>query len=221
MIVLDVEIEKAIPPRANTPREPDIAYCEGWRDYPNMGIACVCTYELATGLSRVFLREELSQLAQYLRGRWTAGFNTRRFDNRLLAEHGVTLGDVQHYDMLEAIWRSIGLDPDRFVPATHGGWSLDAVCGATLGVQKSGDGASAPIWWQRGARGRVIDYCLRDVWLEAALLKFILLNGWVSRALPAKLAIDVPAEVLEGCGQVMLRCDVREMRGVYGSAPGC
>jgi hypothetical protein len=171
MIILDVEILKAIPPKPTQRREPGIEYCAGWRDFENMGVTVCCTYELETHLSRVFLLEDLPDLQTYLAGKPTSGFNTRRFDLPLLACHGVTVDQAQHYDVLEAIWVAQGLDPDYFVPATHGGWSLDAVCEETLHHKKSGNGALAPMWWQKGQRGRVIDYCLRDVWLEAKLLQ--------------------------------------------------
>lgn len=50
---MDVEIKKAILGRAETPL-PGIGYCAGWRDFANMGVACVCTYDIVTHLSRVF-----------------------------------------------------------------------------------------------------------------------------------------------------------------------
>lgn len=196
MIIIDVEIEKAIPPRNHLePCLPDIEYCEGWRDFKGMGITCVCTYDLRTNLSRAFLRENMQELPAYLAGEATAGFNTRRFDMPLLAEHGVTVDGERHYDILESIWIALGLDPDNFVPRTHGGWSLDVVCYHTLGHRKSGDGASAPIWWQRGLRGRVVDYCLRDVWLEARLLQHIIDEQCVLRA-DERVDLRVPDHLL-------------------------
>ena len=180
MIIVDIEIEKAIPPRRGGVVEPDIQYCEGWRDFTGMGISVVCTYDLTSGLSRAFLKNDLMELAAYLNGRATTGFNTRRFDLPLLAAHAVEVKGP-HYDILEQIWLALGLDPDHFVYATHGGWSLDAVAEATLGQRKSLNGALAPIYWQRGHHGKVIDYCLRDVWLEGKLLQYILENGHVRR----------------------------------------
>lgn len=197
MIVIDVEIKKAIPPRGSEEPQPDVEYCKGWRDFAGMGIACVCTFELPTGLSRTFLEEDLDELDAYLNGRATAGFNTRRFDLLLLAEHGVKPSGF-HYDILEQVWVAQGLDPDRFVPATHGGWSLDAICEATLHTKKSGNGAFAPIWWQQGKRGRVIDYCLRDVWLEASLLRHILEHRFVLRS-DRRLDLPLSSDVLEAC----------------------
>lgn len=173
MIIVDVEIEKAIQIRGE-PKLPDIEYCNGWRDFAGMGISCVCTYDIETNLSRAFLKEDFNALADYLREKWTAGFNTRRFDLPLLAAHDLNLDSALHYDLLEEIWLALGLDPDKFNPRTHGGWGLDAVCRATLGIRKTGNGALAPVWWQQGKRGKVIDYCLNDVWMEGQLLKHVL-----------------------------------------------
>jgi hypothetical protein len=173
MIIVDVEIKKAI--RGRNERQIDgIEYCDGWRDFKNMGIACVCTYDITTGLTRVFLEEDLGELAVYLHDRWTAGFNTVQFDNKLLAEHGIDIDAGQHYDILREIWIALGLDPDNFNYRTHGGWGLDVVCQATLGIRKTGTGALAPVWWQQGKRGKVIDYCCNDVWMEGQLLLHVL-----------------------------------------------
>lgn len=199
MIILDVEIKRAILGRGEEPL-PDIEYCEGWRDYKGMGVACICTFDIVSKLSRCFLEEDFDQVAPYLDGKVTAGFNTRRFDIPLLLEHGILTEKIayrgSHYDILEQIWIAQGLNPDRFNPATHGGWSLDAVCGSTLGVVKSGNGALAPHWWQRKQIGRVIDYCLRDVWLEAQLLLHIVENQWVRNGV-RQVSLFVPPEFLQ------------------------
>ena len=174
MIVLDVEIKKAILGRNEEPI-PDIEYCGGWRDFAGMGISCVCTYDTDTHLSRVFLEEDLLEFGLYVAGKPTAGFNTKRFDIPLLEANEA--GPVElsnHYDMLEHIWLALGLNPNKFYPKTHGGWGLDSVCGATLGIHKTGHGAMAPVWWQQGRRGKVIDYCLNDCWMEGQLLLHIL-----------------------------------------------
>lgn len=182
MVIIDCEIKKAILGSGETPIE-GIEYCGGWKDFAGMGISCVCTYDINTHLSRVFLDDvdERQAFALYTYGKPTAGFNTRRFDLPLLAANGwwTQPDGVQHYDILEHIWLAQGLDPDRFVPRTHGGWGLDAVCQATLGISKTGNGALAPVWWQQGKCGKVIDYCLNDVWMEGSLLRHIIEHGWV------------------------------------------
>ena len=181
MIILDVEIKKAILGRNGTPIE-GIEYCQGWRDFAGMGIACVCTYDITTHLSRVFLEEDLAELVAYLQDKPTAGFNTKRFDLPLLEANGVDRSALEdpHYDILEEIWLALGLNPDKFNPRTHGGWGLDAVCQATLGIAKTGHGALAPVWWQQGKRGKVIDYCLNDCHMEGSLLRHVLEAGIVT-----------------------------------------
>lgn len=178
MIVLDCEIKNAILGRGEV-AIPGIEYCGGWRDFAGMGISTVCTYDTATHLSRCFLKEDLGDLSVYLWKKPTSGFNTKRFDNLLLAQHGVDIDTSIHYDMLEQIWIALGLNPDKFNPHTHGGWGLDAVCGATLGLHKTGHGALAPVWWQQKRHGKVIDYCLNDVHMEGQLLLHIIKYGWV------------------------------------------
>lgn len=188
MVVLDVEIRKAILGRDEPPIA-GIDYCGGWRDFENMGIACVCTYDTATHLTRVFLASNLEELQKYLDAEVaTGGFNTFGFDLKLLAHHGIKVDHAQHYDALAEIWKKCGLDPGRFEPRTHGGWSLDAIMQGTFGLAKSGHGAMAPIWWQQGKRGRVVDYCARDVWLEAKLISHMLAGGTI-RA-PGKPALS-------------------------------
>lgn len=193
MIILDVEIKKAILGRNDIPIL-GIEYCDGWRDFAGMGISCVCTYDIKTHLTRVFLEEDLIELAEYLQGKYTAGFNTRRFDLPLLEANGVQpcwLEPDTHYDILEEIWIALGLNPNKFNPRTHGGWGLDAVCQATLGIAKTGHGALAPVWWQQGRRGRVIDYCCNDGWMEGSLLLHIIQKGVVSNG-KEKVAVSPP-----------------------------
>ena len=180
MIVFDVEIKKGILGRKETPLE-GIEYCGGWRDFQNMGVACVCTFDTLTNLSRVFTENRLKECEDYLATAPTAGFNTRRFDMPLLAVHGVRVPEQLHFDALEQIWVKLGLDADSF-SGLHAGWGLDAVMQATFGMAKTGHGAMAPVWWQRGEYCRVIDYCLNDVFLEAKLVRHMLAGGVVKAA---------------------------------------
>lgn len=61
----------------------------------------------------------------------------------------------------------------------HSGYGLDAVCETNFGMRKTGNGALAPILWQQGKRGQVIDYCLQDVKMERTLLDLIRDRGEV------------------------------------------
>lgn len=197
MIVIDVEIKNAILGRGETVRE-GISYCKGWRDFEGMGVACVCTYDIDSHLTQVFLEKQLPDLQALIaeHGGETAGFNTRRFDIPLLAAHGVTVPQEPHYDALEKIWLQLGLNPDKFVPQTHGGWSLDAIMLATFALQKSGSGVMAPVWWQTGERGKVVSYCCRDTWLEAMLIRHMRAGRPVKAA--GKPAVTIPNPFANG-----------------------
>lgn len=178
MKIIDVEIKKGILGRGETPLE-GIEYCGGWRDFENMGIAVVCVFDTQSRLTRVFLEEDFDELRAYIGKGPTGGFNTRGFDLPLLKHHEIYVDESQHFDALWRIWGAMGLDPTQFNFRTHGGWSLDAIMQSTFGLAKSGHGAMAPVWWQQGKRGKVIDYCCRDVWLEARLIEHLLAGGAV------------------------------------------
>lgn len=183
MKIIDVEIKKGILGKGEIPA-PGIEYCGGWRDFPNMGCSVVCVFDLSTRLTRVFLEEDFDELRKFIAEGPTGGFNTRGFDLPLLGHHGIYVEESRHFDALWKIWEAQGLDPKVFNWRTHGGWSLDNIMQSTFGLSKSGAGAMAPLWWQQGKRGKVIDYCCRDVWLEAKLIEHLLTGGQVFKESP-------------------------------------
>lgn len=190
MIIFDAEIKKCIPNRSE-PRDMALQYCDGWRDFKNMGISVVCTFDLQSKLSRCFTDDNMGELNGYLKGQPTAAFNSKKFDNLLLKEHGVEIDEAQHFDVLDCIIQQTG---------TFSGWSLDSIMQGTMQVAKSGAGALAPVWYQQGQIGKVIDYCLRDVWLEARLVQWCL-SGKVLYALNKQpLVINLPSWIPQSKG---------------------
>jgi len=177
MIVYDVEIKKAIPNRS--PNVPGIDYCAGWGDYANMGISVVCTYDTQKMKYGVYcddnsddFKELITHQNDIRRPTQTfVSYNGLSFDNKVLAAcWGVSFTPERCYDVLVEIWRAHGLGADYQYPS-HAGFSLDDVCVCNdLGV-KSANGALAPIMWQRGLVGKVINYCLEDVRLTTKLLR--------------------------------------------------
>jgi hypothetical protein len=159
MKIIDVEIKKGILGRNEVPME-GIDYCSGWRDFPNMGVSVVCTFDLLTRLTRVFLEEDFDDLREYIGKGPTGGFNTRGFDLPLLKHHGIEVDEAEHFDALWRIWEAIGVDPARFEWRTHGGWSLDNIMQSTFGLSKSGSGAMAPVWWQQVGAARSLTIAL-------------------------------------------------------------
>lgn len=168
MIVYDTEIVRCIPDR-NKPRDPTLEYCEGWKDFVGMGISVLCAIDLRDRIPRVFMKDNFDQFSEWARGRIVAGFNNHDFDDPLARAHGI---EIEHsFDLLRAVRLACG-EPGVYTRGvTKAGRSVNAMARVNLGgMQKSEDGAQAPVLWQRGQVGRVVDYCLRDVSIEARLI---------------------------------------------------
>lgn len=196
MLVYDIEIVKAVPPKYGEPKEPGIQYCDGWEDFANMGISVVGIYDYNADTYRIFCednREELQML--FARHNICVSFGGIKFDNNVLhAAWGIEIDRNKCYDILREIWVSMGLDPTRFVSKTHGGLSLNAIAIANGLTGKTGNGAYAPHLWQQGKIGSVIDYCLQDVRATKGLLDKILRLGQLKdprfpNARPIKLSV--------------------------------
>lgn len=198
VLIYDIEIVKAIPPKHSAERLDDIAYCAGWHDHANMGVACVCAYDYLEDRYRVFMADNLGEFYALAHARDVlVGFNSIAFDNSVLA-HALPADlradlwepslrspadvkaylDGKAYDLLVALWEAAGLGPQYRHP-THAGFGLDAVCAANFGTRKSGHGAQAPIDHQRGRHGAVIDYCLNDVRLTKQVFDAVRRQGYL------------------------------------------
>lgn len=168
-IVYDTEIKKAILGRGEEPI-PNIDYCSGWKDFPNMGISCLCAHDSLDGRAHVFLDDNLPAFGELLTASdLVVTFNGIGFDNRLLEANGITVPAEKNYDILAEAWRADGLDPAVFDFKSHGGYGLDAMCEANGIGKKTGHGAKAPVWYQHGKLGALISYCLADVALTVEL----------------------------------------------------
>ena len=170
IIIYDCEIVKAIPNRDGSKLE-GIEYCAGWRDFANMGVSVTGVYDYVEGRYRVFCEDNRAEFEKLIAERdLFVGFNSIPFDNALLAASPFwpVPPASQCYDLLREIWAAADLGP-KFDFMTHGGYGLDAVCLKNFGTRKSGDGALAPMLWQQGKIGAVIDYCLNDIFLTKQL----------------------------------------------------
>ena len=177
MIVYDIEIINAVPDskKANLA---GINYCQGWDDKEGMGISVIGAYDYSEERYRVFCEDNLVDFTALVsKTDVLVGFNSINFDNQVLAANGIEVPDEINYDLLREIWKGAGLDPDAYKPRSHGSFGLSNVASVNLGVRKSGEGALAPVQWQRGQIGNVIDYCLMDVKLTKQLLDLVLRNG--------------------------------------------
>lgn len=179
IIIYDLEIIKGIPDR-NGEKLPGIEYCKGWDDHANMGISTLCVYDYAEDRYRVFTEDNKDEWRDlYLSRRpVSVGFNSIPFDNRVLSatDGWLVPDDDVCYDILRETWKAVGLGPE-FNYKTHGGFGLDAMCIANNLPGKTGNGALAPVMWQRGEVGKVIDYCLTDVHRTKLLFDLVLMRA--------------------------------------------
>lgn len=173
VLVYDIEIVRAIPPRNGEERVEGIDYCAGWHDHANMGISVIGAWDEAEDRYRVFCADNFDEFIDLTEGRLLVGFNHIAFDNAVIfATLGKNLNLLPNYDLLQETWAAAGLSR-RFAGSTHTGFGLDAICSVNFDERKSGNGALAPVLWQRGEVGQVIDYCLNDVRLTKMLLEHV------------------------------------------------
>jgi hypothetical protein len=169
-IIYDTEIIKCIP---SSKQENDLSfsYCEGWRDFPNMGISVICAY-ISQGLDYPQGFHDFVNYENSIPGYFPffadilaqepliIGFDSKAFDDNLLRANEIEI--ESDYDLLElvrlAAYGSISWQdqPEGYT------YSLDAIARAN-GLAKSGSGTLAPVLWQQEKFQEVIDYCLNDV----------------------------------------------------------
>ena len=174
-LIYDIEIVKAVP-SPYSHHEKGIKYCSGWSDHARMGISVIGCYDYADQRTRVFCADNFSAFVERARhsGTLLVGFNSIRFDNAVIAATiNETFAEDACYDILRETWIAAGIGPE-FQRGTHGGYGLDAMCEKNFGTKKSGNGALAPVLWQQGKIGEVIDYCLNDVRLTKQLFDRVL-----------------------------------------------
>jgi hypothetical protein len=168
MLIYDIEIIKAIPPRNPLERLDGIDYCDGWGAVGQMGVSVIGCYDYRDDRYRVFCQDNFAEFQDLVHGcSVVIGFNNAKFDNAVLKACGIVdIWEEKTYDILQEIWAANGA---RFSPS-----GLDAVCKANFGTSKTGDGALAPVDWQRGNYGKVIDYCMNDVRMTKQIMDLVL-----------------------------------------------
>lgn len=176
-IIYDCEIIKAIPNKYGE-RVEGIEYCNGWRDFSNMGVSVIGVYDYIDDQYCVFCADNSDDFTALWDNREICvGFNNIAFDNALIradkSANWQAPDDSKSYDLLREIWAANNLGSE-FNPDTHGGYGLDAMCKVNFGTKKTGNGALAPVLWQQGKIGEVINYCLNDIRLTKQLFDAVL-----------------------------------------------
>lgn len=197
IVVYDIEIVNAIPDR-KTSNKDGIKYCKGWGDYANMGVSVIGAYDYAEDRTRVFCKDNIDEFFSLVKSsNVLVGFNNIPFDNKVLDYVAQMPPDsARYYDILRELWVASGLTTTFSFP-THMGFGLDVTCRANGLSPKTGDGALAPVQWQRGEIGTVIDYCLNDVLMTKQLLDKINTKGWLTSPKDGK-ALNMPQLIENG-----------------------
>lgn len=179
LLCYDLEIVKAIPPKDASEKIPGIEYCQGWTDFGGMGISVIgCCWIQIDGNGRVSRLDPMVLIAdKYGLAKFAkmvndadgiVGFNSRNFDDKLMAANGVRV--TTSYDLLEEIRiAAYGSADYRDCPKGYS-YKLGHIAAAN-GLAKTGDGANAAIQWQQGHHGEVIEYCKNDVAITAKLFR--------------------------------------------------
>jgi hypothetical protein len=175
ILIYDCEIISLID-TGKIPRLEGYRYCNGWRDYSNMGISVIGTYVLHPSIKiNGFKHPFDADLVQKFFDSFdiVIGFNSKGFDDKLLSYNGIEVETT--YDLLEEIrYAAYSSRSWEDCPKGHS-YKLDAIAQAN-GMAKSGSGELAPKLWQDGKHQEVIDYCLHDCVITAKLLN-LGLNG--------------------------------------------
>lgn len=164
-----------------------------WDDTDQLMIGVAVVYEGKGQRFRVYDEGQRKELQKrILAADKVSGFNIWSFDYPVIFGYSrpawATAPEAQEIkkllapktnDILRRIWQSLRLNPDYFVPQTHGGYRLDEVAFATIGARKSGDGADAPRLFQEGRWAELTDYCINDVVVERDLTAFAERYGYV------------------------------------------
>lgn len=210
MLIYDIEIANCIP-NPKQPKDPNLCYCKGWDDHKGMGISCIACYDYLEDRYRLFMHDNREAfedliLTMISAGGFIIGFNSMQFDNRVIHHSGwfenLELLHIWTYDLLQEIWRAAtGITGyvEEFDYTVHAGYGLDQMVRANgLTKGKTGHGAIAPIDYQQGNYGSLIDYCLADVWNTKKLFDHLLAtNGRLKspKVGETELKLHIPEEI--------------------------
>lgn len=199
-IVYDVEIAKEV---NSTPK--------GWNSPEDLGFASAVAYDYATDQYYFFLHDEGRQdLIDLLHGKRAITFNGIKFDSR------VVLGNDRCSDrngrtglkqtwwwenidlLLEYIkarfdYNNVAEAEARLGDKTihDGTFGLDGLAEGTLGLNKTGHGAKAPLLYQQRKYAELLAYNLQDVRLTRKLFDFVRVYGYLIDRLGRAVKIPI------------------------------
>lgn len=140
----------------------------GSNDPADLDIAVVCTHDSETDAYKSFQVENLKDLWPILESADAlVTWNGDHFDIPLLNKYySGDLTKIRSIDLMKEMQMVLGRR-----------LKLDTVAGATLGTNKSANGAEAVEWWRNGEVDKVIKYCTDDVRITKDLYLYAAKNG--------------------------------------------
>lgn len=196
IVVHDAEIERLVGSPHPTQNRPIT-----WEDHDAMGISVVCLFDYVDMEYKVFMKDNLDELAKRLNSAdMIVGFNVIDFDHRLYRANGVALkpeSELRTYDILVESRKALGIKEGSPRP---GGLRMNNHLLGTFGPEsiKTADGADAPGMWQRGEIGKLVTYCISDVFREKRLFEHICAYSLVVTDTHGTKYVRHPLEVKEG-----------------------
>ncbi len=139
----------------------------GSNDSAALDLSVICIYDYETDKYLSFTQETLKNLWPILeKADMLIGFNSDHFDIPLLNKYYPgDLTRIKSLDLMKEVKKTLG----RRI-------KLDTLAEATLGRNKTGHGLEAIIWWKKGEKQKVIDYCIEDVRITKDIYEYALKN---------------------------------------------
>jgi DEAD/DEAH box helicase domain-containing protein len=140
----------------------------GINDPTALNLSVIGIYDYEKDTYQHFLQDDLPKLWPILESAdLIIGYNSDHFDIPLLNKYyNGDLTKIKSLDMLREIKNSFGRR-----------MKLDQIAEGTLGLNKSGIGTQATIWWKQGEYQKVIDYCMDDVKLTKNIYDYARANN--------------------------------------------
>ncbi len=204
ILIYDCEIINLIPHRYK-PNNPNYSYCNGWKDFNNMGVSVIGSWRnfdliniggknfivpIPWGKYQAFVNPNsripafvgknrvedfVTFYKLFILSDRLVGFNSVAFDDFLCKANGMTAIKTD-FDLLREVRIASNQPPDFVRGVTKGGYNLENLAQKNLGRGKTGRGELAPVLWLDGRKQEVINYCINDVKLLKQLY-FRFING--------------------------------------------
>lgn len=175
-LIYDCEIIRLI---KFDPQYPQLEFCQGWKDYKNMGISVIAFWHKGRLEHDINIKNRIpySNFRRFLKALDSnpiiIGFNSKNFDDLLLKANGINI--ITKIDILEEIRKAAYGSKSWSKQPQNFSYSLQAIAKAN-GLSKNSKATFAPIQWQKGEYLDVINYCRNDVVITKAIFQK-LVNG--------------------------------------------